>query len=92
MSFVITIPKILRDKLSEEGAQALVETLNKLEESHKSNVLEVVEGRFERRLTEVKQELLVEMANNKAELIKFMFLFWIGQSATTVGILFVFFK
>lgn len=32
---VITIPKILREKLSEEGADALVEIINKADEQQK---------------------------------------------------------
>ena len=39
MSIVITIPKILQDKLGHDGAAALAETLNKLEEGHRDNVL-----------------------------------------------------
>jgi hypothetical protein len=31
-------------------------------------------------------ELRVEMANSKAEIIKWMFLFWIGQTAATAAI------
>ena len=94
---VITIPKILQEKLGQQGADALAQTLNKMEESHRDHILEVAEGRFEKRLTEAKEELRgeisqvrselkeeiskvrIEIANTRSDLIKWMFLFWLGQ-------------
>jgi hypothetical protein len=34
----------------------------------------------------------IDLANTRADLIKWMFIFWIGQVATTLGIVFLFFK
>jgi len=34
----------------------------------------------------------VDLANTRADLIKWMFIFWIGQVATTLGIVFLFLK
>lgn len=34
----------------------------------------------------------VDLANIRADLIKWMFIFWIGQTATILGIIFLFFK
>ena len=70
-----------RDKLTEDGADALVRILDKMEEHGQKAVLEVAEGRFERRLADVK-----------AELIKWMFIFWVGQIGAMTGILFAFFR
>lgn len=82
---IITIPKILREKLSEEGDDALVEVLNKSNNGAKEDVISIVEERFEKKL-----------AQSEARLIKWMFIFWIGQFASIVGvitaILFAFFK
>lgn len=78
---VITIPKILREKLSEEGADALVEIINKADEQQKEDIISFVEEKFERRLAEVKSEI-----------IKWMFIFIFGQFWAIVGVLFVFFK
>jgi hypothetical protein len=36
--------------------------------------------------TDLRAELRTEMANFKAEIIKWMFLFWIGQMAATAAI------
>ncbi|MCF6148100.1 MAG: hypothetical protein E3K37_05520 [Candidatus Kuenenia sp.] len=159
---IITIPKILQEKLTEEGAKALVDILDKVEVQGTSHTLEIVEERFEKRLTieianvrsdikdlegqfnkkleneitgiradikvfegqfnkkleneitsikadmkvleghfdkkidtniaNLRMELKSDIANTKAELIKWMFIFWIGQVATIIGILFIFFK
>jgi lipoate synthase len=78
---IITIPKVLREKLSEEGAEALVEVINKSNERQKEDIIKFVEEKFERRLAEVK-----------AEIIKWMFIFIFGQFWAIVGVLFVFFK
>ncbi|MFH1352456.1 MAG: hypothetical protein ABIH68_02655 [bacterium] len=78
---VIAIPGILRQKLSDEGADALVEIINKSDEKVKEDVIVLVEERFERRLAEVK-----------AEIIKWMFIFIFGQFWAIVAVLFAFFK
>ena len=82
---VIAIPKILQEKLTAEGAEALVEIINKADEHSKENIIEIVEERFEKRL-----------AQAETKLIRWMFIFWIGQFASIVGvltaILFAFFK
>ena len=50
-------------------------------------VLTIVTERFERRLIDECLRLRVEMARDRFELMKWMFLFWLGQAATTAGIL-----
>ena len=78
---VITIPKILREKLTEEGAEALVDIINKADDRQKEDIISFVEEKFERRLAEVKSEI-----------IKWMFIFIFGQFWAIVGVLFIFFK
>ncbi|MFH1838581.1 MAG: hypothetical protein ABH808_03785 [Candidatus Kuenenbacteria bacterium] len=39
-----------------------------------------------------KTEFKETIANTKAEIIKWMFIFWIGQIGAILGILFIFFK
>lgn len=82
---VLTIPKVLREKLSEEGADALVDIINKANESKKQNILTLVEEKFERQLAE-------EIGKLKAEMIKWMFIFWIGQIAVLTSIMLTIFK
>ena len=47
---LITVPKILREKLSEEGVDALVDVINKSDGKQKEDVIKIVEEKFERRL------------------------------------------
>lgn len=75
---VISIPKILREKLSDAGADALVELLDKVSEQSESAMLKQAEDRFEKRLAEVKTDL-----------IKWMVSLWFTQM---LAILALFFK
>ncbi len=113
---IVSVPKILRAKLGDDGAEALVEFFNEVQEANspKEEIIEIVEEKFERRLSEELGKLRVEMAemkselrgemaemkselNNKmgsmrADIIKWMFVFWVGQIGVMIGILFAFFK
>ncbi|HKJ67614.1 MAG TPA: hypothetical protein VKA68_06625 [bacterium] len=115
---IITIPKALREKLGDEGTDALVELFNQSGDRQKENILEFVEEKFERRLSEeigrvnqritdetakldkritdetakLDTRMTTEIAKVRTELIKWMFIFWIGQIGAILGILFAFFK
>ncbi|MBI2089686.1 MAG: hypothetical protein HYT78_13270 [Deltaproteobacteria bacterium] len=96
---VITIPRPLREKLGDDGADALVAVINEAAKNQREDIIAFVEERFERRLAEelakVREEiatLRVEAANGKADLIRWMFVFWVGQIGVITGILFAFFK
>ena len=88
----------LRERLGERGSAALADVLEERDEV----LLSVVTERFERRLseecsklrleisalrTELKADFRVELANVRADFIKWSFLFWIGQAATVAGLL-----
>jgi predicted RecB family endonuclease len=137
---VITVPKALRERLGEEGVEALVEpinaayaharddTLTLAAEKFERRLAEVgarfetrlteVEAKFERRLTEevarlealisqevtrleakISQEVArleakieTKISEVKADLIRWMFLFWVGQLGAILGILLMFFR
>ncbi|MEW6203480.1 MAG: hypothetical protein AB1546_16010 [bacterium] len=107
---ILTPPKVLREKLGEEGTDALIELVNKANEKQKEDVLTFVEEKFERRLTEVKSDLEIkisevksyletkisevksEVAHSKSDMIKWMFIFWAGQTTVLASLLFAFFK
>ncbi|MCF6148868.1 MAG: DUF1640 domain-containing protein [Candidatus Kuenenia sp.] len=59
---IITIPKILTEKLSEEGANALVEILDKVEDRSEAHTLQVAEERFEKKLEQTKSEIKEEIS------------------------------
>ncbi len=93
---IIAIPRILQEKLTDEGANALVEILDKVEDRSQVHTVETVELKFEKRLTEEISRLEKKIESTRADIIKWMFIFWIGQFASIVGILtailFAFFK
>ncbi|MGH7964995.1 MAG: LA_3696 family protein [Candidatus Binatia bacterium] len=111
---VIAVPRPLREKLGEEGTDALVTLINEAEDNNKKSVIELVEERFGRRLSEelskeraemsgelgkVRAEMSGELGKVRAEmhdlranLIQWMFVFWIGQIGVLVGFLFTFFR
>jgi len=74
----IKLYELLKAKLGEKEAEAFVEILEKK-----------VDHKFEdaKQLLATKEDL----ANNKAELIKWMFIFWIGQITVIAGLLVYFF-
>jgi hypothetical protein len=78
---VIAIPRPLREKLGDDGADALVDLLGKVNDGTRQDITTLVEEKFERRLAAVE-----------ATLIKWMFIFWVGQIGVITGILFAFFK
>lgn len=73
---VILLPETLRQKLGDQGAKELVELINNATQNTKKDVLETSVDRFERRLSETK-----------ADLIKWMFIFWLSQIGVMVGII-----
>lgn len=100
---IVDIPGSLREKLGEKGVEDLIKLLNEIEESTRERSIEVVESKFERRLieetsklrSELKEEIAevrTEIANTRANLIKWMFIFWVGQIGVLTGILFAFFR
>ena len=67
---IVSVPKILRAKLGDDGAEALVEFFNEAQEANspKEEIIEIVEEKFERRLSEELGKLRVEMAEMNADL------------------------
>lgn len=78
---VLSLPRPLREKLGDDGADALVDLLNKVSGETRADIVTLVEEKFERRLAAVE-----------ATLVKWMFIFWVGQIGVIIGILFAFFK
>ncbi len=131
-----TIEKPLRDVLGEEASDSLVRFVDQKLDQRKHEMLEFIEEKFERRLSEehgqinlaiketeqrldnriteeiakineritteiskVNERITEEIAgvknqisDTRADLIKWMFIFWVGQVAVIMGLLFAFFK
>jgi len=75
----IELYEILKSKLGEKEARTLVE---------------YIETKVDRNFDEKKDILATktDLANMKADIIKWMFIFWIGQLASLMAILQIFFK
>ncbi len=91
---IVAVPKALRDRLGDEAVDGLIAVLSEIDKDARQDALALAEEKFERRLVEeiakLRQEmgeLRQEMHAFKAELIKWMFLFWIGQLAVIAGLL-----
>lgn len=88
---VILLPEYLRNQLGEQGASELVTLINETTRESKNSVLETAADRFERRLSEFKGEVKAEIHEVKSDIIKWMFIFWLGQIGAMLGI-FSYFK
>lgn len=89
--------KILKERLGENEAEVLVEFVDsRLKENNSSNlkILATKEDMQNLKLdiSEDIQNLKIQIAENKAEIIKWMFIFWIGQVAVTFGFILLFLK
>ncbi len=51
-----------------------------------------LEARINQRITEEVSKLRVEMSSYYASIVRWMFIFWVGQIGVIIGILFAFFK
>lgn len=96
---VIALPQILTERLTDKGADALAEIISKTTAESEKIVLQIAEKRFETELAMLEgrmekrfAELDAKIERVQADLIKWMFIFWVGQVATITSILFVFFK
>jgi len=94
----VAVPEILMDRLSERGARALVDMLHASQRACADDVLEKTAERFERRLVEETSKLRVDIAqlqtdlhgeivSSRFELIKWNFVFWIGQVVALAGVI-----
>ena len=89
----------LREKLGEDGVNALLEVIEEERERTRDNLFQLLEERFARRLAEeigkLRSEmydeigkLRAEMHSMKADLIKWMFVFWVSQTLVIIGVIF----
>ncbi len=82
----IQLFRILKERLGEKEAESLVDFVDaKLKENNDANS----------KILATKEDIAVTkalIADTKAELIKWMFIFWIGQVAVTFGFILLFLK
>jgi hypothetical protein len=73
-------------RLGHDGARELNELLDAEQQTWSERVLTIVTERFERRLVEEVAKLRIELAKDRFEVVKWMFLFWLGQIAAMTAI------
>jgi len=79
------------EKFGDELTNELVEWFNKVDATYRTELRELNElnfGRFDAKLEALESRLEARMAAFEARVIKWMFLFWVGQAVTTVGLVF----
>jgi hypothetical protein len=83
------------DTFGDEIANELVDWFNQVYATYRSELRELNEVNFERFETRLEAEIAqavarleTQMAAFEARVIKWMFLFWVGQAVTTVGLVF----
>lgn len=81
------------DRFGDKVVDELVGLLNDMDATFRAELRDLNEQNFQRfdakleaKLEQLGAELRVEMSALKAELIKWMFLFWLGTVATMLGI------
>ncbi len=74
-------------RLGQDGARELGEMLDADQRIWGERVLTLTTERFERRLIDEVAKLRVDLAKDRFEVLKWMFLFWIGQLAAMSAVM-----
>ena len=78
------------ERFGDDLTNELVEWFNQVDATYRSELREANElswARFDAKLDQRIAEVRTELANMKAELVRWMFLFWIGTVGTLVALL-----
>jgi hypothetical protein len=96
------VPRVLAERLGIGATQGLVSLLASTRAEWTDEIVTIAAERFERRLTDeisalridvtrelsaVRQDFTRDLSNVRVELLKWSFLFWVGQVAATAGLL-----
>ena len=84
-------------QLNDDDAMEFVSSIHELNDHRFENLVtkeflsEKING-IDQRFTKVESSINTQIAETKSELIKWMFIFWIGQMTITTGIILLFIK
>ena len=84
-------------QLNDDDAMEFVSSIHELNDHRFENLVtkeflsEKING-IDQRFTFVESSINTQIAETKSELIKWMFIFWIGQMTITTGIILLFIK
>lgn len=77
------------EKFGDDLTNELVDWFNTVDATYRSELRELNEsnfGRFDTKLDALQSRVGARMSAFEARIIKSMFLFWVGQAVTTVGL------
>ena len=86
----LLVPGPLREKLGDEGSDSLVMMFAeayRIGTEQLDRRIAAVSASFDRKLAEELAKLRLDMATLKFDLLKWSFLFWVGQLAATIAVL-----
>jgi len=86
----LKIFEVLRQKFDESQSKIIATAVETALETNNDELFKTVATKSD--LVELKAATKADLAELKAELIKWMFIFWIGQFASITTVLFLFFK
>ncbi|MCD6311011.1 MAG: hypothetical protein J7M11_00915 [Elusimicrobia bacterium] len=86
----LKIFEVLRPAFDEKQATKIAEAVETAFETNNAALFSKMATKGD--LTELKAATKADLAEMKAEIIKWMFIFWIGQFASITAVLFLFFK
>jgi len=86
----LKIYEILSASLPENQAKAVAKAINEAIEADTERKKDILATKND--LANLRAELKEDIANVKAEIIKWMFIFWIGQIGVMTGIIFAMLK
>jgi hypothetical protein len=85
------IPAALRAHLGDDGTFGLMELLETERQDWSQQVLSTAADRFERRLAEelsrLREQITQELVVTRVDMLKWSFVFWIGQVAAMAALL-----
>lgn len=84
MPLTVKLSRKFYEKFGDDIVDELVTVLNTVDASYRLELREQNEANFARFEARLREEL----ATLRADLIKWMFVFWVGTMATTVGVVF----
>ena len=79
------------EKFGDDITNELVDWFNRVDAMYRTELRELNElnfGRFDAKLEALESRLEARMAAFEARIIRWMFLCWVGQAVTTVGLVF----
>jgi hypothetical protein len=86
----LAVPEPLREKLGHPASESLMNMfaeVHRMGEERLDRRIAEVSATLDRKSAEIKAELRLEMATLKFDLLKWNFLFWVGQLAALTAIL-----